>query len=210
MKILVATTNPGKLKELSELLANVGTEIEWLSLKDVPDMPEVVEDGDTFAENARKKAVEYAKATGLWTIADDSGLVIDALHGEPGIYSARYAVDECSSSSDRHDIDRCNYEKVLRQMQDVPEEERSARFVCSVSLASPDDILIETSGKIEGIINHGPVGNNGFGYDPIFYIPDMDKTAAQLENTQKNQISHRANAIANFRPLFEKLLAGNE
>lgn len=203
--ILVATTNPGKLEELSELLGDVDTDIQWTSLNDFPDIPEVIEDGSTFADNAVKKASGYAKATGLWTIADDSGLVIDALDGKPGVFSARYAADECDSTN-RKTIDTANLQKVLRQLEDVPDHERTARFVCHLCLASPQKILLETTGTIEGVINRHPTGENGFGYDPVFYIPSIHKTAAQLENHEKNNISHRGNAIRALKPLLEKLL----
>ncbi len=209
MKILVATTNPGKMVELSELLGETGADIEWVSLRQFPDIDEVEEDGDTFAANARKKALGYAKATGLWTIADDSGLVIDALNGDPGVYSARYAADECKSG-DRKDIDVANYQKALRLLKNVPQEQRTARFKCCLCLAGNDEILLEADGAVEGVINNGPDGENGFGYDPIFYIPELHKTAAQLENHEKNQISHRGNAIKQFKPLLEKLLKGRQ
>lgn len=204
-RILVATGNPGKLAELSEMLGTGHEQIEWLSLKDYPDVPEVVEDGDTFAENARKKAIGYAAATGLWTIADDSGLVIDALDGRPGVYSARYAADQCHDDN-RKDIDIANYQKVLAELKDTPDEQRTARFMCCLCLASPNAVLLETEGTVEGIINHGPAGENGFGYDPIFYIPSLNKTAAQLDNQEKNKISHRGNAIRKLKPLLEELL----
>lgn len=203
--ILVATTNPGKLEELTALLGQVGRDIEWLSLKEFPNIPEVIEDGETFADNARKKAMGYAQATGLWTLADDSGLVIDVLNGAPGVYSARYAADECGSSN-RKTMDTANWKKVLRQLKDVPDEKRTARFVCHLCLTSPQKILIEATGTIEGIINHCPVGENGFGYDPIFFVASANKTAAQLENHEKNEISHRGNAIRHFKPLLENLL----
>lgn len=206
MKILVATTNPGKLTELCEMLADIAGEIQWLSLRDFPDVSEVEEDGRTFAENARKKALGYAKATGLWTLADDSGLVIDALNGEPGVYSARYAADECDST-DRKAVDVANYRKALRQLKEVPPADRTARFKCSLCLASPEEVLLEAEGAVEGVIIDAPVGDNGFGYDPVFYLPHLDKTAAQLENHEKNQISHRGNAIGQFKPLLQNLLA---
>lgn len=201
--ILVATTNTGKLRELSELLSDVEADIHWSSLNDYPDISEVKEDGSTFAENARKKAIGYAKATGLWTLADDSGLIVDALKGEPGVYSARYAAEDCTSNN----IDVSNYQKVLRKLKDVPDKQRTARFMCHLCLASPQKILLETTGIVEGSINHSPVGQNGFGYDPIFYIPSLQKTAAQLQNAQKNKISHRGNAIAKLKPLLQQLLS---
>ncbi len=206
-RILLASTNQGKLVELSELLGTINEKIEWVCLKAYPDIPEVVENGDTFAENARKKALGYAKATGLWTLADDSGLVIDALDGQPGVYSARYAADECGGN--RETIDTANYKKVLAELKDTPDEERMARFMCCLCLASPEKILLETEGAVEGVINRAPLGENGFGYDPIFYIPSLDKTAAQLNKQQKNRISHRGNAIGKLKPLLEDLLRVN-
>ncbi len=206
-RILLASTNQGKLAELSELLGPINEKIEWVSLKAYPDIPEVVEDGDTFAENAHKKALGYAKATGLWTIADDSGLVIDALNGNPGVYSARYAADKCGGN--RETIDTANYKKVLAELKDTPDKKRTARFMCRLCLASPEKVLLETEGTVEGVINHGPVGENGFGYDPIFYIPSLNKTAAQLDPQAKNRISHRGNAIRKLKPLLEDLLRAN-
>ena len=203
--MLVATTNPGKLKELSELLGDIGTDIQWACLKEFPNISEVVEDGNTFARNAQKKALGYAKATGLWTLADDSGLVIDALDGQPGVLSARFAADECPDT-DRKTLDIANYQKALCLLKDVPDSQRTARFICHLCLADEKEILLEATGTVEGIINHGPVGENGFGYDPIFYIPSLNKTAAQLKNHEKNKISHRGNAIGNLKPLLQNLL----
>jgi XTP/dITP diphosphohydrolase len=204
-RILVATTNPGKLAELSDLLGTINQQIEWCCLKSFPEIGEIVEDGRTFAENAQKKALGYAKATGLWTIADDSGLVVDALNGEPGVYSARYAADVCASDN-RKDIDVANTKKVLVHLKDTPDKDRTARFMCSLCLAAPGNILLETEGAVEGTINHSPVGENGFGYDPIFYIPSLNQTAAQLDHRKKNRISHRGHAIAKLKPLLENLL----
>jgi XTP/dITP diphosphohydrolase len=204
-RILLASTNSGKLAELSELLGTVGEKIDWDCLSNYGNIPEVVEDGNTFAENARKKALGYAKATGLWTIADDSGLVIDALGGKPGVYSARYAADECPDSN-RKAIDIANYKKVLAELKDTPDAKRTARFMCRICLATPEKVLLETEGTVEGVINHAPLGENGFGYDPIFLIPKLNKTAAQLDNQQKNRISHRGNAIRELKPLLDDLL----
>ena len=200
LKILVATTNPGKIAELRAMLE---ADVKWLSLADFSDIAEVPEDGLTFVENACKKAIGYAKATGLWTIADDSGLVIDALDGEPGVKSARFAGVK---SEDRKLIDRQNSEKVLKLLGGVPREKRTARFVCCLCLASPERILIETQGTLDGFINDRPVGENGFGYDPIFFVPRLNKTVAQLCREEKNAISHRGNAIRKLRPLLDKLL----
>jgi len=208
-KILVATTNPGKLKELSEMLEAAGSHAEWLSLRNFPDVPEVEEDGHTFAENARKKALGYAAVTGLWTLADDSGLLIDALDGAPGVYSARFAADEYPQSNngyDRKTLDRLNYQKALRLLNGVPDAQRTARFCCHLCLASPGQILLEATGYVEGVITRAPVGDHGFGYDPIFYIPAVGKTAAQLDAAEKNRISHRANALTALLPKLKALL----
>jgi len=200
--ILVATTNPGKIRELRAML---DADVQWKGLSDFPGIGEVEEDGATFAENARKKATEYAQATGLWTLADDSGLVVDALDGAPGVKSARFC-GEIPPGADRKVIDRRNIARLLELLADVPQEKRTARFVCSLSLASPDKVLIETRGTVEGLIVDDPVGTNGFGYDPVFFIPELGKTVAQLPDEKKNTISHRGNAIAEFRPLLNELL----
>jgi XTP/dITP diphosphohydrolase len=199
-KILVASTNPGKLKELREML---GGDIEWVGLKDFPDIAEIEEDGKTFAENARKKALGYAKATGIWTLADDSGLVIDALGGQPGVQSARFAG---AKNKDRKTVDRKNFEKVLRLLKGVPKEKRTARFVCCLCLASPDGVLAETQGQLEGMIIDEPKGENGFGYDPIFWVPGLKKTVAQLTSEEKNAISHRGSAIRKLKPILKKIV----
>jgi XTP/dITP diphosphohydrolase len=230
-KILVATTNPGKIAELRAMLE---FDVEWVGLADFPNINEVREDGETFAENARKKAIGYAKQTGLWTIADDSGLIVDALGGEPGVKSARFAesqrrdrtfVTRASApvarfnegrvtSDERRIIDRKNFEKVLKLLKNVPHEKRSARFVCCLCLASPPDerwasperILAETEGTLKGVIAEEEAGENGFGYDPIFFVPKLNKTVAQLTCEEKNAISHRGNAIRKLKPLLENLL----
>ena len=199
-KILVATTNPGKVAELRALLE---ADVKWLSLADFSDIAEVPEDGATFTENACKKAIGYAKATGLWTIADDSGLVIDALQGGPGIESARFCGQK---SGDRKLIDRKNIAKVLKLLEGLPPEIRTARFVCCLCLASPEEILIQTQGTLEGLIIDRLIGENGFGYDPIFFVPHLNKTVAQLTTEEKNAISHRGNAIRKLKPLLTALI----
>ncbi len=202
MRILVATTNPGKIAELKAML---GGDMRWLSLADVHDIPEVAEDGATFAENARKKALGYAKAAGLWTIADDSGLVVDALDGAPGVISARFSGEKLPGD-ERTLIDHRNIAKVLELLQGVPENKRTARFVCRLCLASPEQVLIETEGTVEGLITKQEAGEGGFGYDPIFFVPSLNKTVAQLASKEKNTISHRGNAIRKFSPLLDELL----
>ncbi len=203
-KILVATTNPGKLAEIKAML---GGDVEWVGLSDFKDIAEIKEDGVTFAENARKKALGYAKATGLWTLADDSGLVVDALSGEPGVKSARFSG---AKDKDRTLLDHKNMAKVLKLLEGVPKDKRTARFVCCLCLASPQKILVETEGRLEGIINDREVGENGFGYDPIFFVPRLNKTVAQLTREEKNAISHRGNAIRKLKPLLEGILYSTE
>jgi len=202
--ILVATTNPGKITEIRAML---DFDLEWLGLSDFEEISEIKEDGVTFAENARKKAIGYARATGLWTIADDSGLEVDALGGEPGVKSARFS-GEKSKNDDGTLIDHRNIAKVLELLEDVPNEKRTARFFCCLCLASPEKILIETEGTVEGLITNREIGKNGFGYDPIFFVPHLNKTVAQLTPEEKNAISHRGNAIRKLKPLLEELLCG--
>ncbi len=199
-KIVVATTNPGKFAELKSML-DAG--IEWLSLSDFDEICEVPEDGQGFAENARKKALGYAKQTKLWTIADDSGLVVDAIGGQPGVKSARFSGEK---EKNRKLLDHKNMAKVLHLLEGVPREKRTARFVCSLCLANPEKILIETEGVLEGFIAQQEKGENGFGYDPVFFVPELNKTVAQLTAEQKNAISHRGNAIRKFKPSLNKLL----
>jgi len=200
--ILVATTNPGKIAELRAML---DADVQWLDLSDFPDIAEIEEDGLTFVENARKKAIGYAKVTGLLTIADDSGLVVDALGGAPGVKSARYS-GEKTINSDGTLIDHRNIAKVLELLKGVPKEKRTARFFCCLCLASPESILIETEGTLEGLITNREIGKNGFGYDPIFFVPHLNKTVAQLTSEEKNAISHRGNAIRKLKPLLTALI----
>jgi len=200
--ILVATTNPGKIAEIRAML---DLDVEWVGLADFPNVNEVKEDGETFAENARKKAVGYAKQTGLWTMADDSGLVVDTLGGEPGVKSARFSG---AKEKDRTLLDHKNMAKVLKLLEGVPREKRTARFVCCLCLASAEKVLIETEGKLEGFIAEKEIGENGFGYDPIFFVPKLGKSVAQLTREEKNAISHRGNAIRKLKPLLNKLLKG--
>jgi XTP/dITP diphosphohydrolase len=201
MQVLIATTNPGKMAELSAML---DMDLAFKSLADFPNLEEVPEDGATFAENARKKAIGYAKQTGLWTIADDSGLMVDALDGSPGVKSARFSG---AKDKDRSLIDHKNIAKVLELLKDVPTEKKTARFVCCLCLASPDKVLIETRGKLEGLIAEKEIGTNGFGYDPVFFVPHLNKTIAQLTANEKNSISHRGNAIRKLKPLLKELLS---
>ncbi len=199
-RILVASSNPGKVAELRAML---DADVEWVSLSDFPNIHEIEEDGQSFAENARKKATGYAKATRLWTIADDSGLVIDALGGRPGVNSARFSGEK---GGNRRLLDHNNMVKVLKLLEGVPAEKRTARFVCCLCLASPEELLIETEGALEGFIAEKEMGENGFGYDPIFFVPNLNKTVAQLSREEKNAISHRGEAVLKLKPLLEQLL----
>ena len=202
-KILVASTNRGKMAELSAMLE---ADVEWLTLADFDNIEEVAEDGETFEQNARKKALGYARATGYWTIADDSGLVVDALDGKPGIKSARFAA-ETTRGKGRVVIDRENTAKVLKLMKAVADEKRTARFVCNLCLAKEHEVLIQTQGVLEGVISEKETGENGFGYDPIFFVPELKKTVAQLNSGEKNAISHRGKAINALKPLLAELLS---
>jgi len=193
--LLFATTNAGKLTELRHLL---GEGIRVLSLADFPGVPEPIEDGDTFEENARKKAVEYAQATGLWTLADDSGLSVDALSGRPGVYSARYAPGD----------DRARYEKLLAELSAVKDEARGAVFECALCLASPEGKTRIEFGQLHGRIAHQPRGTHGFGYDPIFLLPELTRTLAELSREEKSRLSHRARAFEKMRPHLLAHLGG--
>ncbi|OEH91943.1 XTP/dITP diphosphatase [Bacillus solimangrovi] len=191
-KIIVATKNVGKVRDFAYLLAGKG--IEVTSLLDYKDIPDVVEDGETFADNARKKAEEIAERLQIPVIADDSGLIVDALDGRPGVYSARYAGE--------HKSDEANLLKVLEEMNGVPSEKRTARFFCALAVAIPNKDTIIVEGTCEGMITKEQQGNQGFGYDPIFFIPSKEKTMAQLTKEEKNQISHRANALKKLKELL--------
>ncbi|WP_096202769.1 XTP/dITP diphosphatase [Bacillus sp. FJAT-45350] len=184
-EIIIATKNKGKVREFEALFSEKGITIQ--SLLDYPDVPDVIEDGETFAENAAKKAETIAKHFQKMVISDDSGLIVDALDGRPGVYSARYAGIEKD--------DEKNYQKVLEELSGVPTERRTARFHCSLAVASPNKETVIVDGTCEGIITETPVGENGFGYDPIMYISELNKTMAQLSQEEKNQISHRKAAL---------------
>lgn len=202
MEILVATTNRGKMAELSAML---DADVTWRTLADFPSAPDVEEDGATFAANARKKALGYAAATGLWTIADDSGLMVDALGGAPGVHSARFSGPKLENEA-RTLIDHRNIAKLLTLLRDVPSNKRTCRFVCSLCLAAPDKVLAETQGTFEGLIIDRELGENGFGYDPVFFVPSLGKTVAQLGAAEKNAISHRGQAVLKLKPLLAALL----
>ena len=190
MHLLFATTNPHKLNEVKAIMSPAGVDV--VGLDEVADaLPEPVEDGETFADNARIKTTHYARATGRWCLAEDSGLEVDALGGEPGVRSARYA----GTGSTRRDRDRANNEKLLAGLAGVPAERRAARFVCAMCLADPrGEIVAETRGTLEGVIADRPAGTNGFGYDPLLHLPADGCTCAELSPMEKNARSHRGQA----------------
>lgn len=185
MKLLLGTGNRDKVREISAILA--GSDVELVSLTDFPEIPEVVEDGETLEANARKKALLPARASGLWTLADDTGLEVDALDGAPGVYSARYAGEDCSYSD--------NVEKLLRELKGVKPPRRTAVFRCVMALASPEGEVRLREGRLPGVISESPAGSNGFGYDPVFLLPERGKTFAELSTEEKNRISHRGLAL---------------
>ncbi len=194
-KILIATTNQGKVQEIRNLVK--GLPALFLSLSEVPGIPEVVEDRETFEENALKKARMMAYSTGIVTLADDSGLCVDALDGRPGVHSARYAGDSAS--------DEEKYLRVLEEMADVPDPARSARFVCAVALVAPDGEENLFRGVCEGRITREPQGSFGFGYDPIFYFEEAGCTFSQMDQESKNRVSHRGRALRQFAEFLRKL-----
>lgn len=189
-QLLFATTNPHKLVEVRAALEPLGFEVRSLdSLGSVPDEPE--ENEATFRANARLKARYYAEKTGLECLAEDSGLEVDALSGAPGVYSARYA-GEVGTRAER---DRANNEKLLRELSRFSPAQRTARFVCAVCVAAPDGrIMAEATGTYDGLIAAAPRGENGFGYDPLLYLPDLGRTSAELSAEEKNARSHRGKA----------------
>ena len=175
-----------------------GLSWEIYSLQDFPGVPEVVEDGKTFVENAIKKATAVAAYLKTWTLADDSGLIVDALGGAPGVLSARFAGEERDDAK--------NNEKLLKLLDGVPQEKRTARFCAALAFVSPAGEVWTTEGYCHGLITFAPRGENGFGYDPLFLLPELGLTMAELTDEQKNQISHRAMAMRNFRAYLETKL----
>lgn len=194
-KLLVATNNRGKLREYAELLKGLPFELTTLSEQGITQ--EVEETGSSLEQNAVSKATTYASLSGLTTLADDSGLEVDALGGEPGPLSRRYAGENVS------DKERNDY--LLAKLKDVPREKRTARFRAVIAIATPEGRLNIGEGVCEGIIAFGSKGEGGFGYDPIFYLPELDKHMAELSLEEKNRISHRAKAVEKARRILERL-----
>ncbi len=196
MKFIIATNNKKKLRELRDILEEFG--IYAVSLSDAGICSEVEETGTTFEENAILKAQDAMRIMGIPAIADDSGLVVDALNGEPGIYSARFGGDECQTDEDRYNL-------LLKKMEGVAEEKRTARFVSAIACVFPDGRQIITRGECEGVITTEPQGDGGFGYDPIFFMPGEGMTMAEITQERKNEISHRSASLAKLREELKKL-----
>ncbi len=195
-QIVFATGNAGKVKEIRAILGDL--DIEVLSMKEAGISADIEEDGKTYEENALIKAREVAKYTDAIVMADDSGLEIDYLNCEPGIYSARYMGEDTSYTIKNNNL--------IERLNGVPDEKRTARFVCAIAAVLPDGEELTTRGIIEGIIGYEEAGENGFGYDPIFYVPRFGKTTAQLSPEEKNQVSHRGRALEAMKELLRERL----
>jgi len=192
-EIVIASKNKGKIREIRQIYADLP-----VSIVELPDLPEVVEDGDSFAANARKKAVEIARHSGKWALADDSGLEVDALKGAPGIHSARWSGGG----------DEANNDRLIAELRDVPAPARTARYRAVVVIASPDGrVVAEADGTCEGLIGFDRKGTGGFGYDPFFVIPQFGRTMAELPPETKNSISHRGEALRRLREPLTRALA---
>ena len=198
MKIIFATGNENKLREIRQITENMGIEI--VSMKDAGYYTEVEETGTTFEENAYLKASAIAKKCNLPTLADDSGLEIDYLNKEPGIYSSRFMGEDTPHSVKNAEL--------LRRMEGVPDEKRTARFVCAICLVRPDGSSETVKATMEGRVAYKSAGKNGFGYDPIFFLPERGCTSAELSPEEKNEISHRGKALRMMRDILEKEITG--
>lgn len=198
--IVIATGNPGKVKEFEALFAKEGYQIK--TLKDYPDLPDVAETGHTFEENARLKAETIAQILQQPVLADDSGLIVDALNGMPGVYSARFAGEEKN--------DAANNAKLLHELTEIPDDQRTARFHCTLVFAAPKKESLVVSADWEGLIGRIPRGDNGFGYDPLFIVPELNKTAAELSQEEKNKLSHRAQAVTKLEKVWLDWLEENK
>ena len=196
MNLLIATGNKGKVREFSHMLGDDA--FTWKDLSQVPNVREVAETGETFRENACLKASGYARQAGMWAMADDSGLVVDALGGKPGVTSARWAELHNAGKGDAD-----NNRLLLKQLEGVPDEKRTGRFMCVLALADDQGrVILTAQDSVEGVILRGPRGSNGFGYDPLFYVPATGKTAAEMVPDEKHGISHRGKALKRLRELM--------
>ena len=203
-RVLLATSNPGKLRDFAGAAASYGIMIA--NIPHFSSLPEVVENGTTFEENARKKAESYSLAVpGELVLADDSGLEIDALGGAPGVHSARYAANEPYSAECNTD-DEANNARVLRELKGIPEDKRTARFICVLAAARDGQTVHAFRGTAEGVILDAPRGHRGFGYDPLFYFPQIGKTFAELSAAEKAQYSHRGAAFRMFLSWYQRAL----
>ncbi len=194
--LVIATRNPRKLEEIAAILGPLG--VRTMALDTFADVPAVPETGETFEDNARTKALAYARATGEWTLADDSGLEVDVLDGRPGVRSSRWGGQDGN--------DRLNNETLMQALAAHPQEAWTARFRCVMALATPDRVLAVAEGACEGRITDQPAGSNGFGYDPHFYLPDLGRTMAQIPPELKNRLSHRAQALSAMKQRLTQLL----
>lgn len=199
-ELVLATRNRDKGAELQALLGGLGVTIR--TLDEFPGAPEVEEDGETCEANAVKKAVTIARYTGLFSVADDTGLMVEALNGRPGVHAARYAGDRATYED--------NWRKLLRELASIPRGSRGARFVTVAAMAHPDGRVETVEGVLEGVITERPAGSGGFGYDPVFWLPQLGKTLAELSPEEKNRVSHRAKAFAKVKELLIKELSGLE
>jgi len=200
IEVVIATRNSGKLREIQAILSPLGLKI--LSLRDFPEVPEIIEDGQTFEENAVKKAAAVSRQTSRMAIADDSGLAVDALQGRPGVFSSRYAGEKATDAE--------RYQKLLKEMAGTPQGKRGASFICAMAVASPKGKVEVVEGECRGEIAFAPKGSHGFGYDPVFYLPEWGKTMAELEAEVKNRISHRAQALEKLKKVLPKFLKENK
>ncbi|NTV28574.1 MAG: XTP/dITP diphosphatase [Candidatus Omnitrophica bacterium] len=198
-ELLIATRNKGKVREIADILSPLG--IKVTSLNDHPGMPDIVEDGQTFRANAAKKAVVIAQHAGVLVMGEDSGLEVDALGGRPGVYSARYSGENATDES--------NNDLLIKELSGVPVEKRTARYRCAMALADKDALIDVLEGSCEGLIATERRGTNGFGYDPLFYIPARQKTFGELDLSVKQTMSHRAVALRQFLLLLERYLVAH-
>ena len=193
-EILVATTNAGKLREIAAILEGVPVALKTLA--DFPDVPVPEETGLTFEENARQKALHYAAATGMQTLAEDSGFEVDALSGEPGVHSARYLADDATYEE--------RFADIYRRVRESGSHDRTARFVCALAVADGATVVFETSAHVEGLLADAPAGANGFGYDPVFLFPRYRKTFGEVSDEEKTAVSHRGQAIRAFKDYLQQ------
>lgn len=198
VELVLATRNRHKGEELAALLADLGIRIRILA--DFPEAPEVEEDGLTCEANAIKKATEISRATGLTAVADDTGLEVDALGGRPGVYAARYAGEDATYE------DNCN--KLIQELSGVPRARRTAHFTTVAAIAIPGESVQVTRGVLDGYITESPVGSGGFGYDPVFYVPELNATLAEISADRKNRISHRAKAFLQAKEILRARQSG--